>query len=260
MGSGSRRPHPGPPRLLLVTSSADKEAELRAILGDAIEVERRSVDLTEIQGAPEKIARAKAGEAFKRFRRMLIVEDTSLHLDCCGGMPGPYIRDYMQAMGVEGLARMAAAMGQDGATARVTIALHLAGRGKGEKVRLFVGELRGRIVAPRGSGGHCWDSVFQPDGHQRTYAEMSAEEKNAISVRAIAVKQLATFIRSMVGGDAKAKNVTPPTKDSSKEMKVEENAIIVPKEKPLESNAAAAQPASVTQHPIQEEKAVDEKV
>ncbi|KAK8781190.1 hypothetical protein V5799_017469 [Amblyomma americanum] len=61
-------------------------------------------------------------------------------------------------------------------------------------VRLFHGRTRGTVVAPRGSNNFGWDACFQPEGHERTYAEMSADEKNAISHRHRAVRALREFL------------------------------------------------------------------
>lgn len=63
--------------------------------------------------------------------------------------------------------------------------------GPGEKVILFQGVETGTIVEPRGKAGFGWDSIFQPDeADGKTYAEMTVEEKNAISHRGRALKKL----------------------------------------------------------------------
>ena len=60
---------------------------------------------------------------------------------------------------------------------------------------MFEGIAPGRLVwPPRGVAGHGYDPIFVPEGHDRTYAEMTAEEKNAISHRADAFRKLTATI------------------------------------------------------------------
>jgi XTP/dITP diphosphohydrolase len=64
-----------------------------------------------------------------------------------------------------------------------------------EEKFLFEGRIEGVIVsAPSGNSGFGYDPVFRPDGHQHTFAEMTFEEKNKISHRAIAVQKLKKFL------------------------------------------------------------------
>jgi XTP/dITP diphosphohydrolase len=75
---------------------------------------------------------------------------------------------------------------------RTVIALIL----QGEEY-FFEGKISGVIAnEPRGEGGFGYDSIFVPDGYEKTFAELSAEQKNQISHRAIAVKKFADFILS----------------------------------------------------------------
>jgi XTP/dITP diphosphohydrolase len=74
----------------------------------------------------------------------------------------------------------------------------------GEKEWTVEGICRGAIVfAPRGEGGFGYDPLFQPEGSARTYAEMTAEEKNRVSHRARAVEQFRNLLRTLAGGPDK---------------------------------------------------------
>jgi inosine triphosphate pyrophosphatase len=64
-----------------------------------------------------------------------------------------------------------------------------------KKFNYFIGETKGEIVPPRGPENFGWDPVFQPDGFKQTFAEMSSEQKNAISHRYKALNNLATFLK-----------------------------------------------------------------
>lgn len=172
-------------RFLLVTGNRGKLEETRRILG--FEVESAALDLPEIQSLDlDEVLAAKAEAAFRRLGRPLVVEDTGLELAAMGGFPGPLVKWMLAAMGPEGIARTAAALGDPRAVARCGL-LWTDG-----KTTLFGrGETRGILVLPpRGSGGFGWDPVFQPDGCDLTYAELGDEIKDSIGHRGRAWRDL----------------------------------------------------------------------
>lgn len=118
-----------------------------------------------------------------------IVEDTSLYFDCLGGLPGPLIKWFLATVGNEGLWNIAEKMENRKAEARTII-----GHADKERVLYFEGVVKGNIVSPRGTLGFGWDVIFQPEGHEKTFAEMAKEEKNAISMRRIAFEKLKEFL------------------------------------------------------------------
>ena len=64
----------------------------------------------------------------------------------------------------------------------------------GKQIKTFDGEINGRIVfPPRGNRDFQWDCVFQPEGHDQTFAEMG-EKKNLISMRKIAIEKLKEYL------------------------------------------------------------------
>jgi inosine triphosphate pyrophosphatase len=65
-----------------------------------------------------------------------------------------------------------------------------------EKPKLFIGRTPGRIVEPRGSRDFGWDPVFQPDGYDKTYAELDKEVKNTISHRFKAIDAMREYFRA----------------------------------------------------------------
>ncbi|MBU6321648.1 MAG: non-canonical purine NTP pyrophosphatase [Patescibacteria group bacterium] len=171
-----------------LTGSAEKFAEMRAILGA---IEQLDFDLPEIQELDaKKVIEAKLNEARQHRRGAFIVEDTSLYLDGMRGLPGPLIKWFLRAVGAEGIFTLADAFGNNDAEAR-TIIGYAAEDGA---VAFFEGAVKGTIVKPRGAGGFGWDSVFQPEGLSRTFAELSPEEKNAVSMRRLAAEKLAAFL------------------------------------------------------------------
>lgn len=172
--------------LTFVTSSPHKRREAEQILGFALGIE--TLHLDEVQGLDVvKVARHKAVEAARRFGRPVLVEDTALELHALGGFPGPLIRWLLEAAGPPALPRVLAGFTDKGATARCAAVVR-----DGEQEWLGVGTVEGVILdVPRGSEGFGWDVVFAPQwGGGRTYAEMSAAEKNARSHRFMAFDAL----------------------------------------------------------------------
>lgn len=144
------------------------------------EIEHADLDLPEIQAATlEEVAREKSREAFRRLGKACVVEDSALGFHAWGGLPGPYIKWFERAAGLPALCRAL-----DGfADRRAAAICVLAFRSETEQLTV-VGRVEGTIARePRGNGGFGWDAIFVPEGEERTFAEMSAAEKNAISHR-----------------------------------------------------------------------------
>uniref|UniRef100_A0A5K3FS27 Inosine triphosphate pyrophosphatase n=1 Tax=Mesocestoides corti TaxID=53468 RepID=A0A5K3FS27_MESCO len=181
-----------------VTSNPNKLRETSEILGEQYSnmLKQVNIDLPEYQGTIEEIAQLKCRYAAEKVDGPVLVEDTSLGFDALKGMPGPYIKWFLKAVGPEGLYKMQVGFGPEnnGAEAICTFAYS---SGKDRPVRLFQGVTRGRIVEPRGVSRFGWDPCFQPDeGHGQTYAEMDKELKNAISHRFKAANKLREFLKS----------------------------------------------------------------
>jgi non-canonical purine NTP pyrophosphatase (RdgB/HAM1 family) len=175
--------------LYFITGSKNKFEEVKAIVDD---VEQFELDLTEIQEIDaHKVISTKLFEsqAALKEHKQVIVEDTSLYLDALNGLPGPLIKWFMKTVGNEGLYKIASAFGNFGAEAKTII-----GYTDGKKVDFFEGVIKGSIVEPRGETTFGWDPIFIPEGYTKTFAEMSPDEKNAISMRKIAAEKLKTYL------------------------------------------------------------------
>ena len=170
----------------LVTGNPGKLAETRRILG--IDLEAEKVDLPEIQSLDmEEVLRAKGREAYRRLRKPLVVEDTGLELAALNGFPGPLVKWMLDAVGAQGIAKTAHALGDPKATARCLL-LYV----DGQEEILGQGITRGTLVLPpRGDAGFGWDPIFQPDDFQLTYAEIGDEDKDRIGHRGRAWRDLA---------------------------------------------------------------------
>ncbi len=170
--------------LYFITGNKGKLAEVQAVLPD---VKALDIDLPEIQSLDaHEIIKAKLGEAQKHQTGEFIVEDNSLYLEGIKGLPGPLIKWFLKTVGNDGLYKMAEAFGNLNAEARVVIGYSNA---TGE-ISFFEGSTKGKIVYPRGENGFGWDPIFQPEGYDKTFAELTPEEKNTFSMRRIAIEKL----------------------------------------------------------------------
>lgn len=177
--------------LILVSSNPNKGIEAERILGQR--VLRVSLALPEIQAPTvEEITRYKAEVAKTKGHGRLIVEDVSLGFDELGNFPGPYVRWLLEAAGGKGLAAIAYALNNRAARAQCCV-----GYWDGSEIRLFVGETTGEVlVQPRGERQFGWDAWFLPEKSSKTFAEMTPDEKDAVSHRARAYRQLADHLKS----------------------------------------------------------------
>jgi non-canonical purine NTP pyrophosphatase (RdgB/HAM1 family) len=177
--------------LILVSSNPNKGIEVERILG--IPVLRVSLALPEIQAATvEDITRHKLEVARTKGYSRLIVEDVSLGFDELGNFPGPYVRWMLEAAGGNGLAVIAYALRNRTARAQCCV-----GYWNGKEGKLFMGECVGEVlVEPRGERHFGWDAWFQPKGSRKTFAEMTDDEKDAISHRGNAYRNLAEHLRA----------------------------------------------------------------
>lgn len=209
--------------LRYVTTNEGKVREADEYLGD--DVAALGFDYTEIQAdSLEEVAAHGARDAFDFAGEPVIVDDAGLFLNGFDGFPGPYSAYVEETLGVEQVGRLARQANETKAKFRCVIAycdgnpfdaspepVDTADR-RGQDldaddratastddsinegvdpVKLFVGEVPGRIVEPRGEGGFGYDPIFEHAG--TTFAEMTAEEKNAISHRGRALSKFAEW-------------------------------------------------------------------
>ena len=175
-------------QLTFVTGNENKLREVREILGNVVKVESVDLQLSELQGTPIEVARAKAVQAFKKHRQPLICEDTSLCFNAYGGMPGAYIKDFLEKLKPEGLAKMAAAFEDRSAYAQCIFSFVCS---ENEEPVQFIGKCDGKIVEPRGENKFGWDPCFQPNQPgEKTFSELTPEEKNKVSHRGLALEKL----------------------------------------------------------------------
>uniref|UniRef100_A0A3Q2NMZ7 Inosine triphosphate pyrophosphatase n=1 Tax=Fundulus heteroclitus TaxID=8078 RepID=A0A3Q2NMZ7_FUNHE len=124
-----------------------------------------SVSLPEYQGEPDEISIQKCKEAARQIDGPVIVEDTCLCFRALGGLPGPYMKWFLDKLKPEGLYKLLAGFEDKSAWALCTFAFSA---GRDEPVQLFRGKTEGQIVEPRGPRDFGWDPCFQPDEYDKT--------------------------------------------------------------------------------------------
>ncbi|CTQ32772.1 RdgB/HAM1 family non-canonical purine NTP pyrophosphatase [Jannaschia rubra] len=189
--------------LLIATHNRGKLDEFQALLGPLGITCRSNEDfgLPEPEETEESFvgnARIKARAAVGATGLPALADDSGIEIDGLDGAPGvhtadwaetPQGRDFTVAM-TRAWSELEARDAPEPRTARFRATLLLMWPDGHEEV--FEGAVAGRVVWPmRGTLGHGYDPIFLPDGHDRTFGEMSAEEKNRLSHRAVALRKMA---------------------------------------------------------------------
>ncbi|KAJ9197073.1 hypothetical protein DTO021D3_6582 [Paecilomyces variotii] len=175
--------------LNFITGNKNKLAEVKAILGDTVELQNKAIDLPEIQGTSEQIAKEKCRRAAEIIGGPVLTEDTALEFHALKGLPGPYIKWFLESLGHEGLNKMLDPYDDRTGEAVCTFAFS---SGPGAEPILFQGRTQGQIVRPRGPANFGWDPIFEYEG--KTYAEMEKQEKNQVSHRYKALLKLKEWL------------------------------------------------------------------
>ncbi|KAI2799658.1 hypothetical protein BLOT_011564 [Blomia tropicalis] len=180
-------------KLTVITGNIKKLNEIVSIVGtdSPFEIVHRKIDLPEYQGDLNFIVTEKCKHAARIVDGPVLVEDTSLNIEALGGLPGPYIKWFVDKLGPNGIHRMISDWTDKTATAICMIAYSEAAE---KPIQVFKGICKGTIVKPRGDNQFGWDPCFQPDGFDQTFAEMDVKVKNEMSHRFNSLKALREYL------------------------------------------------------------------
>ncbi|XP_070341753.1 inosine triphosphate pyrophosphatase isoform X3 [Equus asinus] len=133
--------------IVFVTGNAKKLEEVIQILGDKLPctLVAQKIDLPEYQGEPDEISTQKCREAARQVQGPVLVEDTCLCFNALGGLPGPYIKWFLEKLKPEGLHQLLAGFEDKSAYALCTFALSTGD--PSQPVRLFRGRTSVRTHA-----------------------------------------------------------------------------------------------------------------
>ncbi|HLN26239.1 MAG TPA: RdgB/HAM1 family non-canonical purine NTP pyrophosphatase [Gemmataceae bacterium] len=197
-----------PPRIIAGTRNLKKREEIFEILGDlGFEVG----DLTAFPNAPEVVengttfeanARKKATELARALNQWVLGEDSGLVVPALNGRPGVYSARYAGRQGDDAAnnARLIAELAPlpDDSRAAYYVCTAALADPRGEVKALVEGRCHGIITRePRGQGGFGYDPYFLIPEYHRTFGELSARVKHAISHRARALGNLRPILRAM---------------------------------------------------------------
>ena len=144
----------------------------------------------EYQGTPEEISLEKAKLAAQQIKGPVLIEDTSLCFNALHGLPGPYIKWFLDKLGHDGLNKMLVGFNDKTAYAQCVFAFCA---GPNMEPVIFDGRCSGRIVAARGAATFGWDPIFEAEGTGKTFAEMENDQKNQISHRRRALELVKNY-------------------------------------------------------------------
>jgi XTP/dITP diphosphohydrolase len=188
-------------KIFFGTGNAKKLKEIGEILGDQFQILSfhdlpAPLEVDETEPTLQGNAQLKAIAFFEQTGIPCFADDTGLEVAALDGAPGVYSARYAGPANDAraNMAKLLAALADKtdrSARFRTVIAWY-----DGQELRFFEGELRGQIgFAARGDMGFGYDPIFIPEGDARTLAELSADEKNAISHRGLAVRKFAAYLR-----------------------------------------------------------------
>jgi XTP/dITP diphosphohydrolase len=176
--------------LTFVSTNPGKAREVHAVLAPyGVRVRWLRRELAEPQAERlEDVVSAKL-DAVEDLRGLVLVEDSGLFIPALRGFPGVYSAHFLRLWKFDPIFELLRRRPR-GAYYRA-----VAGLRHGTKRWIFAGEVRGEIArSPAGSGGFGYDPIFVPRGWDRTFAEGTAAEKNAISHRGRALRKVGAHL------------------------------------------------------------------
>lgn len=188
-------------KLVFATNNAHKLEEIRAILGNSIEILSLAdihchADIPETADTLEGNARQKSRYVYEHYGLDCFADDTGLEVESLGGAPGVYSARYADGRGHDSQANMNKLLKEmeekNNRKAQFRTIISLIEKGE---ERQFEGIVKGQITKKkRGESGFGYDPIFQPDGYDTTFAELGSDIKNRISHRARAVAALCDYL------------------------------------------------------------------
>jgi XTP/dITP diphosphohydrolase len=188
--------------ICFASNNNHKLDEVRPILGSDFRVLSLSDvnfdhELPETRNTFQGNAQQKAEHLFKTIKISCFADDSGLEVEALNGEPGIFSARYAGSQkndmdNIELLLKNMKGISNRKAQFRTVIA-YLDQSGS---LSFFEGIIKGDLLEEkRGTSGFGYDPIFVPQGHTKTFAEMTAVEKNTISHRAIAVRKMTAFLR-----------------------------------------------------------------
>lgn len=190
--------------LIFATHNKNKVKEVQRKLGAIFHVRslasiKWEADIPETSGSIKGNAVQKVRAVYNAKKQPCFADDTGLEIMALDGRPGVYSARYAgepadSEANMDKVLQELEHKKDRSARFKTCVALTLDG-----EVFVFEGLIKGQISHRRlGDGGFGYDPIFVPEGHLRSFAQMSLEEKNAISHRALAIDKMVRFMGKLV--------------------------------------------------------------
>ena len=190
-------------KLVFASNNKNKIQEIQALVPNIIQIVSLGfVPIRKKGKLPadtiEENAILKANYVTEKYGYDCFADDTGLEVDVLNGAPGVYSARYAgeQKDANDNMDKLLSELKDESnrkANFKTVIALNLNG-----KQNLFTGIINGKIIEEKiGTNGFGYDPIFVADGFDKTFAELSMEEKSTISHRGIAVKELILFLQKL---------------------------------------------------------------
>lgn len=189
-------------KIIFATNNAHKLSEVQAVLGEGFELVTPRMcgveeDIPETAETLEGNASQKAHYLYEKTGLDCFADDTGLEVEALGGAPGVHSARYAtdgHDFAANNRLLLKNLEGKENRRARFRTVISLIEQGE---EHLFEGIVEGHIIDHEsGEEGFGYDPLFVPEGFDRTFAEMSAKEKNAVSHRGRAVRKLVAYLHA----------------------------------------------------------------
>ncbi|MEM4755945.1 MAG: RdgB/HAM1 family non-canonical purine NTP pyrophosphatase [Candidatus Woesearchaeota archaeon] len=183
-------------RVTFITSNKYKVNECKAMLEPEILVTHKNIPYQEIQAnTVEEVSLAAVKTLAEELGEPVIIEDSGLFIDALNGFPGPYTKHVFEKIGNKGILKLLERKKQK--SQRSCMYISAIGYCKpGAKPFVFVGKEKGTIAfKEQGKGGWGQDSIFIPEGEQKTYGELREKYDLPNIFRRNALLKLKQFLK-----------------------------------------------------------------
>lgn len=191
------------PKLIFATQNRHKVLEIEALFKNKFQILTLNDlgftdDIPETGSTFRANAELKAKFVYNRWQADTFADDSGLEVDALNGAPGVYSARYAgiyknEQANVQKLLKEM--RGKTNRKARFVTVIGLILQGK---LHFFKGEAEGAIAEEiRGNNGFGYDPVFIPNGFDKTFAEITAQQKNSLSHRAMALAKMTTFLNAL---------------------------------------------------------------
>lgn len=189
-------------KLVFATNNKNKIIEVQQMLPESIQLLSLEdigcfEDIAETENTIEGNAKLKANYVTQNYGYDCFADDTGLEVEILNGEPGVFSARYAgeHCDANDNMNKLLSALTNETnrqAQFKTVIALNI-----NKEQHLFTGIAKGKIITEKlGNSGFGYDPIFQPEGYQETFAQLSLEIKNTISHRAKATQKLIAFLNT----------------------------------------------------------------